>query len=385
MDSGGAALPAGGHVTQSPVDSTDSSTARGLRTSRAAVTLRWSTVIALSAGVAAALAGPAAYAVQTASQPKGGPIPTAGPTVAAGGMGGPGRGGLQAFPNGEVPNGFPSGFPGGVPNGFPNGATANGGLPGGTGDTSGGPAGGFGFGGGGMGGPSQEQTPPAELVTALRADADRYIWVAATIGAQTAAGYQLGANEPVMPIGGFSGSDPSPTLAEFQQYVADGRIHYFIGGVGSIALPAGGGELVGSQISTWVTSITRPPPSAASRYTTSHPDHCPFPALLRAKRRGWVSHVQTRLKAAVRREEQRYLHNDEPSPVAQLNRAGGAGPAILDVVIPVYNEESDLGESSAVDEHLGLIATPFTSRSPTTPARTGLSAVAQTLTADSRA
>ena len=33
-----------------------------------------------------------------------------------------------------------------------------------------------------------------------------------------------------MAIGGFNGSDPSPTLAQFKQYVADGEIHYFIGG-----------------------------------------------------------------------------------------------------------------------------------------------------------
>ena len=33
-----------------------------------------------------------------------------------------------------------------------------------------------------------------------------------------------------MPIGGFNGSDPSPTLAQFQAYVAAGKIHYFIGG-----------------------------------------------------------------------------------------------------------------------------------------------------------
>ena len=33
-----------------------------------------------------------------------------------------------------------------------------------------------------------------------------------------------------MPLGGFNGSDPSPTLAQFQQYVADGQVHWFIGG-----------------------------------------------------------------------------------------------------------------------------------------------------------
>ena len=31
-----------------------------------------------------------------------------------------------------------------------------------------------------------------------------------------------------MPIGGFNGSDPSPTLAQFKAWVAAGRIHYFI-------------------------------------------------------------------------------------------------------------------------------------------------------------
>ena len=31
-----------------------------------------------------------------------------------------------------------------------------------------------------------------------------------------------------MAIGGFMGSDPSPTLAQFQQYVDDGQVRYFI-------------------------------------------------------------------------------------------------------------------------------------------------------------
>ena len=51
---------------------------------------------------------------------------------------------------------------------------------------------------------------------ALSADADQYTWVAAAIGSQNAAGLQLGTQLPVMAIGGFNGSDPSPTLAQFQ-------------------------------------------------------------------------------------------------------------------------------------------------------------------------
>ena len=52
--------------------------------------------------------------------------------------------------------------------------------------------------------------------------------MAAAVGSNNAAGYQLASEQPVMAIGGFNGSDPSPTLAQFQQYVADGEIHYFI-------------------------------------------------------------------------------------------------------------------------------------------------------------
>lgn len=65
----------------------------------------------------------------------------------------------------------------------------------------------------------------------------------------TASGYQLATERPVMPIGGFNGSDPSPTVEQFQQYVEDGRIHYFIpGGMGG----GRGGEGTASQIAEWV-------------------------------------------------------------------------------------------------------------------------------------
>jgi hypothetical protein len=57
-----------------------------------------------------------------------------------------------------------------------------------------------------------------------------------------------------MAIGGFNGSDPSPTLAEFKQYVEDGKIHYFIAGGGMGGGMGGGGDSSGtsSQISEWV-------------------------------------------------------------------------------------------------------------------------------------
>ena len=83
---------------------------------------------------------------------------------------------------------------------------------------------------GGMGGLLDGGTPDAELVALLQQDADRYTWVAAAVGSNSAAGVQLATGEPVMAIGGFNGSDPAPTLEQFQRYVAEGRIHWFLGG-----------------------------------------------------------------------------------------------------------------------------------------------------------
>ena len=108
---------------------------------------------------------------------------------------------------------------------------------------------------GGMGGLLDAGTPSADVVKALQANASKYTWVAAAIGSNTAAGFQLGSGEAVMPIGGFNGSDPSPTLAQFQQYVAKGQIHYFIGGGGFGGGgfgSANGGSRASSDISTWV-------------------------------------------------------------------------------------------------------------------------------------
>jgi hypothetical protein len=76
--------------------------------------------------------------------------------------------------------------------------------------------------------------------------------VAATIGSQNAAGLQLGTQLPVMSIGGFNGSDPSPTLAQFQGYVQSGQIHYFLAGRSLGGGNQNGGSNAAQQISTWV-------------------------------------------------------------------------------------------------------------------------------------
>jgi 4-amino-4-deoxy-L-arabinose transferase-like glycosyltransferase len=188
--------------------------------------------------IVAALAGPASYSLATAATPHSGSIPSAGPSSSGFGPGGGGFG----FRGGTPPTGTPGG-----PTGTPGTGT-----PGGTGGAGGGTQGGA-----STGGLLDGSTSSSALTRLLETDASSYTWVAASVGSNSAAGYQLATQEPVMAIGGFNGSDPSPTLAQFQRWVADGRIHYFIaqgsggGGFGG-GIQAGGST--SSQISSWVES-----------------------------------------------------------------------------------------------------------------------------------
>ncbi|MFE2212292.1 ArnT family glycosyltransferase [Streptomyces canus] len=233
---------------------------------------------AAALGIVAALAGPTAYTLSTVDSAHTGSIPTAGPAGASmmgGGPGGGGRGGFgggNGGPGGQTQNGngttqgqgqqgqgFPGGgtggtggFGGGMPgqngNTQGNGNTQNqqGGMPGGTTGDGGGMGG-----GGGVGGLLNGATVSAEAKKLLKADADDYTWAAAAIGAQNAASYQLATDESVMAIGGFNGTDPSPTLAQFKEYVADGKIHYFISS-GSGGGMGGSSSGTSSQITSWV-------------------------------------------------------------------------------------------------------------------------------------
>ncbi len=162
-----------------------------------------------AAALIAGLAGPTAYSLSTAATPHTGSIPSAGPSSTTtsgtfGGFGGP-----------QQQNGANSG-------GLLNGSTSS-----------------------------------ATLNALLTQDASSYTWVAAAVGSNSASGYQLATELPVMAIGGFNGSDPSPTLTQFQQYVADGKVHYFIasgGGFGGGGF-GGGPNAAGStssEIATWV-------------------------------------------------------------------------------------------------------------------------------------
>ncbi|MEO8263745.1 MAG: glycosyl transferase, partial [Pseudolysinimonas sp.] len=200
------------------------------------------TVITATAAAGALLLAPAAYSLQTLATPHTGSIVTAGPGVSgftaalASSHGGPSVG----APGGGVPGGGVVGRQGG---------------PGGQGPNplNGRPAGKrAGFANGGL---LDAAIVDDAAVAVLTTDAADYTWVAATVGSQRAAGFQLATQLPVMPIGGFNGSDPSPTLAQFQQLVADGRIHYFI--AGSVGR-SNGGSSASSQIAAWVESRYEP-------------------------------------------------------------------------------------------------------------------------------
>ncbi|KUN81704.1 glycosyltransferase family 39 protein [Streptomyces griseoruber] len=237
---------------------------------------------AASVGLVASLAGPTAYTLSTLQTGHTGSIVTAGPSGASmmggGPGGGGGRGGFgggmggqqgqnQQNGNGNTQNQQGQGFPGGgMGGGMPgqqngNGSTqnqqnGNGNSQGQQNQQQGGPGGQTGGGGGmggggGVGGLLNGASVTDEAKKLLEADSGKYTWAAAAIGAQNAASYQLATGDAVMAIGGFNGTDPSPTLAQFKQYVADGKIHYFIssgtgGGMG------GSSSGTSSQITSWV-------------------------------------------------------------------------------------------------------------------------------------
>jgi 4-amino-4-deoxy-L-arabinose transferase-like glycosyltransferase len=200
--------------------------------------------------LAALLAAPLAYSAQTASTPHSGAVPSAGPGGSFGGFGGGPRTFRRALGNGGFRGGPQSGIaPSGNGGLAPPGGTF--GQGGGFGQRGGGfgPGGGFGRpdGSGGLGGLLDASTPSKQLVTLLE-HAGSYRWAAAAVGANSAAGVQIASGKPILAIGGFNGSDPTPTLAQFKKLVAAGQIHYFLANGG------GFGRRSGSKIQTWVAA-----------------------------------------------------------------------------------------------------------------------------------
>lgn len=245
---------------------------------------------AVGLGFIASLAGPVSYTVSTLNTGHQGSIVTAGPS--SGGMGGGGggggrgpgggggggmqppgqgnqQGGKQGSQQGSQQGGGMGQPPTGTPPGQGQGQNQN------QGQNQGGPGTGEragGGGGGGMGGLLNGASVDAAAEKLLAANADDYTWAAAAVGSQNAASYQLATGDPVMAIGGFNGSDPSPTLSQFKEYVEDGRIHYFVTGGTGGGGGMGGSSGTSSQISAWVEkTFTEVTAGSATFYDLTRP------------------------------------------------------------------------------------------------------------------
>ena len=178
-----------------------------------------------------------------------------------------------------------SGMGGGVggPGGMSTGAVGPGGMQGGRGQMPGGqmpnmtgqagqgqmPSMGQGGGMPRMGGAS------TALITYLQANRGSASYLVATFGAMSSASFITATGESVLPIGGFDGSDPYPSLDAFKKLVAEGKLRFVLaggqggmgGGMGGPGGMQGGASGPGQQtgtanasannsstISSWVTS-----------------------------------------------------------------------------------------------------------------------------------
>jgi 4-amino-4-deoxy-L-arabinose transferase-like glycosyltransferase len=215
-------------------------------------------------GLVAVLAGPAAYAVTPLANTISGSNPLAGPTAGGGGF----AGGFPAV-TGDGFAGFggyggtDAGRAGRGEGGFGTGRTGTDGRIGTDGGT--GRLGGAGLVGGGLGGTASKQ-----LIAYLEAHRGGATWLVAVQGSSAAASIILATGGvPVMAMGGFRGSDPAPTLAQFEQYVKQGELHYVMtggrGGFGGF----GGGSGSSGSVTSWVEQNCTAVPASAYGGTTT--------------------------------------------------------------------------------------------------------------------
>ena len=153
----------------------------------------WVGVLAGTVAAASLLAGPAAFSLTTVNQAAGtGGNPAAGPATGAGGFGGFGGGGAP--------------------------------------------------GRGGSGQVGSETSADTGLTDYLEAHRDGAEYLVAVDGSMSADSIIVATGDPVMAMGGFTGSDPWPTLSAFKHLVATGAVRYVLVGGGGLG---GGGGFAG--------------------------------------------------------------------------------------------------------------------------------------------
>ena len=154
-------------------------------------------------GLAAILVGPAIYTGATMTTAYGGGDPRAGIASAdtSSGFGG----GSGSVPGG----GFGPGGTGGAPSAF--GSASGGGLPAG-------------------GGAGDGSTADQALTDYLVGHAGSATWIVATASTQSGADIELATGDPVLAMGGFTGSDPAMTVERLQALVSEGKLRYVLVG-----------------------------------------------------------------------------------------------------------------------------------------------------------
>jgi 4-amino-4-deoxy-L-arabinose transferase-like glycosyltransferase len=205
---------------------------------------RFALAVAAVAATVALGAGPTAYSIATTTRTLDGNNVIAGPAAAAqGGFGGGGGGGRGGFGGGTPP----AGATGTPPAQAQSGSTSSSSVGSlfGSDTTQGGDGGGAPTGGGGMGGGSSVSS---ELISYLEAHQGTAKYLVAATGSSTTAPIIIATGKPVVTIGGFSGSDPAPTVAELQEMVSKGELKYVLLGSGG----GGGGRGGSSDITQWV-------------------------------------------------------------------------------------------------------------------------------------
>ena len=188
----------------------------------------------------------------------------------------------------------------------------------------------------------------AELRGVLTTNAMSYTWIAATDGAQRAAAYQLSTGYPVVAIGGVSGSDPSPTLPQFQQLVAAGRIHYYV----SSDL----GRRAGRRTAQWWWRRGQPDRGQSDRgmgERARHRDHRRTDHGLRPDHAHPMNDAYATPPDLVQDKTKDTMISNSTVVSARIDGAHLSGPehpsrrapelADVEFVIPVSNEEADLG------------------------------------------
>jgi 4-amino-4-deoxy-L-arabinose transferase-like glycosyltransferase len=235
-------------------------------------------------GTMAMVATPAAWALSTLDTSAGynGTSINAAAGPYSGQFGSAGRtgGGGGGTPGGSSGSGGPGGttgrFPGGSSSGSGSGGggAPSGGLPGsssssGSGSTSGrtgAPSGGGGGGGGTPGGSGSTLTSSEQqLVTYLKAHQGSAKYLFAVMSSGDAEDYIANAGASVLPVGGFSGNNGYPSLAQFKELVANGELKYVLisssGGMGGGM--GGTSSTATSAIESWVKANCKTVSSSA--------------------------------------------------------------------------------------------------------------------------